>query len=355
VECQPVGAQRVSDLTGAASSPALVWAGDSFGVAWIDDRDGNPEVYFVRLTTAGVKIGTDARVTNVDGDAVLPTLSWNGTEYAIAWRDDRTSPAPGLYFTRLDATGTEIGDDTLVLAGGAAPALAWNGTEYLVAGYGDPNGGSVFDIHAARVSAQGSKLGSDIQLTDSGAAFVPALTGSAEGYGLAWHDARSGAAEIYFALLDSGGQKQGLEVQVSTTGGSAPALVATPSGYAVAWRSNMMPNGNIWFTSLDPMGTPSAAAIPVWQGAATADRPSVSVGEDGFGVAWRAGDPNGAGDQSVALLDANGTKTSEAQLSSTASASFSGHSVARSNTAYGVVWIDSSEGTDAVYFATVCP
>jgi len=44
--------------------PSLSWTGSEFGVSWYDDRDGNEEIYFARVSSAGAKIGSDLRVTN---------------------------------------------------------------------------------------------------------------------------------------------------------------------------------------------------------------------------------------------------------------------------------------------------
>ena len=56
---------RVSNGINTSGDPSLVWSFSSnmYGVAWVDMRNGNEEVYFARLSLAGVKMGSDVRLT----------------------------------------------------------------------------------------------------------------------------------------------------------------------------------------------------------------------------------------------------------------------------------------------------
>lgn len=91
---------RVTNNAGASSRPSLVWTGAEYGLTWEDDRSGDTELYYARVSSAAVKLGSDVRLTNSIGTSWEPSLAWGGSKFGVAWRDDR----PGddeIYFLRL--------------------------------------------------------------------------------------------------------------------------------------------------------------------------------------------------------------------------------------------------------------
>jgi hypothetical protein len=94
------GDVRVTTDASWSWDPSLVWTGSGYGVAWWDDRDGNNEIYFARLSSEGVKVGGDVRVTTDAFISREPSLVWTGSGYGVAWGDDRDGNGE-LYFARL--------------------------------------------------------------------------------------------------------------------------------------------------------------------------------------------------------------------------------------------------------------
>lgn len=92
---------RLTNADGYSRVPSLVWTGTEYGVTWYDYRDGNQEIYFARISASGAKQGDDLRLTNADGRySESPSLVWTGTEYGVAWADDRDGNEE-IYFARL--------------------------------------------------------------------------------------------------------------------------------------------------------------------------------------------------------------------------------------------------------------
>ena len=78
----------------------MVWTGSEHGVAWHDNRDGvDSEIYFARISADGVKVGSDVRITSA-GYSSVPSLVWSGSEYGVAWQDDRNGDGE-IYFARI--------------------------------------------------------------------------------------------------------------------------------------------------------------------------------------------------------------------------------------------------------------
>ena len=78
-------------------------------LAWEDSRNGNCEIYFARISDAGVKQGNDVLVTTDDAyDSANPSLVASGSTYGLAWQDRRDEYPPGrfeIYFAILEADG----------------------------------------------------------------------------------------------------------------------------------------------------------------------------------------------------------------------------------------------------------
>jgi YD repeat-containing protein len=84
---------QLSAGSGDSTNPSASIDGTVIHVAWQDNRDGNWEIYYRKLTTSGVFLCNDTRLTNTVGESVLPTISsGNGTIFA-AWSENEA----GIY------------------------------------------------------------------------------------------------------------------------------------------------------------------------------------------------------------------------------------------------------------------
>jgi hypothetical protein len=101
------GDVRISNAPGASDYPSLAWTGAEHGVAWCDTRDGNSEIYFTRISAAGIKQSQDIRITNAPETSSYPSLDWTGTGYGVVWVDSRDGNEE-IYFARLSPDGTKI-------------------------------------------------------------------------------------------------------------------------------------------------------------------------------------------------------------------------------------------------------
>jgi hypothetical protein len=119
-------------------TPAIAAGGVEFGVAWSDFRNGETEIYFTRINAAGNEVMLDARVTSSAGASVGPSIAWTGAEWGIAYEDTRLGTGSEQWFSRMSSAGAKLGSDfrvttvdgtsqqaSLVWAGGKL-GLAWN-------------------------------------------------------------------------------------------------------------------------------------------------------------------------------------------------------------------------------------
>lgn len=115
--------RRLTWSPGFSGRPSAVGLDTTFSFAWEDDRDGNLEVYFAKLNTSDGIDGAARRITTAPGDshdASLARAPTAGT-YGLAWMDSRDG-GHDMLFTCLDAAGVrtcpELGIDP-------GPETAW--------------------------------------------------------------------------------------------------------------------------------------------------------------------------------------------------------------------------------------
>jgi fibronectin type 3 domain-containing protein len=284
-----VAPTRITDDAAGSFNPSLVWTGVEYGVAWYDQRTPTYDIYFARIGVTGNKIGADVQITADPADSVYPSLVWTGAEYGVAWKDTRTT-ASDIYFTRISAAGAKVCGDVQITSDAGeteAPSLAWADTQYGVA-WADTRS-TVRDIYFALISAAGVKTTLDVQITsDPDESYEPSLAWTGSEFGVAWWDTRSLGFDIYFARISSAGEKVGSDVAVSTypMGGSTPSLVWKDTGYSLAWKSSRTGTLNIFFASLDASGAKVGADRNLSNSGAQDKEPALARGGDGLGVVY---------------------------------------------------------------------
>jgi hypothetical protein len=326
-----------------SAGPSLVWTGERFGIAWQDDRDRGPDVYFAALDSTGEKLVADTRVSLGGARAGMPSLAWGGGEYGLAWCAVRAGEAEER-FVRLDRSGAPAGGETLVSSHHGlcrVPALvraeegwavAWTddrpdeggiflarldaagavtGEASRVAGaegsVGDPKliatrpgyaaawhvlGDGFYDASLARFDPQGSRLGV-ASLVPGGpgpsrTASYPALARAVDGLAAAWVDTRDGNNEIYFARFAADGRQEGVDLRVTDHPGSSlwPALAAGAHGFGLAWRDERNREVGIVFLRVNGDDLRAGEEHVVAAGSRNDAAPVLVAGESGWGLAW---------------------------------------------------------------------
>jgi len=356
-----------SDLrvTFAASDswyPFLAWTGSEFGVSWMDNRYGYSEIYFARVSSSGAKLGSDLRVTSAASYSGYPSLAWTGSEFGVSWMDDRDGN-PEIYFGRISSTGTKIGADVRItndaniwLTYYGWNSLAWTGSEFGVSwmDYRDNFDG---EIYFARISSSGAKIGADVRITnDAKASMVPSLAWTGSEYGVSWMDEDPGNYEIYFARISADGTKIGADVRITnaTGGREYPSLVWTGSEYGVSWEDNRDGNFEIYFARISGSGTKIGADVRITNDANYSGILSLVWTGSEFGVSWMDDrDGNDEIEIYFARISASGTKIgADVRITNDANDSYF-PSLAWAGSEYGVCWMDHRDGNWEIYFARI--
>ncbi|HUT52067.1 MAG TPA: putative metal-binding motif-containing protein [bacterium] len=166
---------QVTDGEANRSNQVMVWTGSEYGLAWQDDRDGNDEIYFALIAGDGASAGGTLRVTADADPSLSPSLAWTGSEFGLAWS------GPGIYFQRLSAEGAIIGDAIVVAATGTEPSLAWTGSEFGLA-FSDST-----EALFIRLMSNGTLAGQQVMVAhDTYGVREPVLAWTGSEYGMLW-------------------------------------------------------------------------------------------------------------------------------------------------------------------------
>ena len=90
--------------------PDVAFGPDRVAVTWLDEKDGNREVYLAAVPYEQVGEGIDqqaTRVTRTPGESIGAYVAWNGEQIGLAWSDD-TEGSHEIYFQRFFADGTPV-------------------------------------------------------------------------------------------------------------------------------------------------------------------------------------------------------------------------------------------------------
>ncbi|MDX2011241.1 MAG: MopE-related protein, partial [Myxococcaceae bacterium] len=188
-------------LTTNDASSDFVYLGASpqgFGVVWQDKRDGsamNGDIYFLSLDKQGRRLGGDLRVSSTSGVSTHPSVAFGNGGWGLIYADDTVDNLE-LYYRPLTPTGQPGGAPVRLTASPGDsdwPDVVWTGTEFAIAWEDERAGANRHDIYFMRIDATGSRLGPEVRVTtDPNRQSYPILKYSGQGYGLAWTDWRDG-------------------------------------------------------------------------------------------------------------------------------------------------------------------
>ena len=301
--------------TTAGSAAAVGMSDTNHVVVYTGKGAQDADGVFARVfDTAGEALGAAFQVNNtLEGaqHSAAVAVHSDGT-FVVVWAGRGVGDKQGIFFRRYSATGTALGEETLVntttggkqkhptiaMATDGSFAIAWSGV-----GTGDASG-----VFLRRFSATGVAAADEVRIntTTTNDQAMPDIAFDASGNLVAaWASRNQDGSDwgIYAQRYDASGVAQGTEFVVnSTTANSqmAPKVAIDPTGgFLIAWQS-WLQDGAGWgvvarrFTAA---GATDGAEFVVNNTTAGHQR-NVSVGftDDGKLVAvWMTGTTNGHG------------------------------------------------------------
>jgi hypothetical protein len=161
--------------------PSLAFDGTNYLVVWTDDRNGG-DVYGARVNTRGNTVvildpaGFQISTSSSKDSPWLPSVDFDGTDYLVVWEDDPVS-SEDILGARVDPSGSVLDPDGIDICIEASdqqyPKVAFDGTDYLVAWQDDRNS-HYYDIYGCQVSPT-PEVGDPYQISSLTTNGLPAL------------------------------------------------------------------------------------------------------------------------------------------------------------------------------------
>jgi hypothetical protein len=207
----PPGEEQITLDNADASGGEIAWIGDRYGMTWQDRRTGSYEIYVSLVSAGGTKGIADTRLTYTQGFSVNPTIAWSGTEFLVAWQDDRDGVAFNLYGQRVAADGAVVGGNIPMTTtgengfGSESPSLAVGVKGVGVASnYGNALTHIIqFQVYSLDLT---TALTQAVDLTDGTTSPVfPMIVWNRDRYIVAWYDTMAVPSAIYATTVGEDG------------------------------------------------------------------------------------------------------------------------------------------------------
>lgn len=147
------------------ADPDIAWNGTYFLAVWSDTRNSSSswDIYGARLTSTGALVDPGGfSIARTSALEDMPSVESNGTDYLVAFQKYNSGTVEhDVLAVRVASDATILDPTPFVVSAGVTeeldPSVASGGTDYLVA-WEDNRSGTTTDIYAARVTAAGVVL-----------------------------------------------------------------------------------------------------------------------------------------------------------------------------------------------------
>lgn len=218
-------------------------------VAWMDNRDGNYEIYYKRSTDGGNNWDDDVRLTDNDSWSQLPSVSSSGSWVHVVWSEiDQLSGVTEVYHKySIDGgltweTGTSLSEPSTDAYNASVASLG----SYVYVVWNDTRDGGNTEIYFRRSTDGGSSWEEEIRLTYNLAISQwPSISLNGSFVHIVWADARNGNYEIYYKRSIDWGENWDPDTRLSYGGQPVnPNISSEGSVVNVVWQDNRSVYGN---------------------------------------------------------------------------------------------------------------
>ena len=280
---------RLTYDSASGFASAIAGEGNNIHVVWMDNRDGNYEVYYKQSTDGGISWGQDTRLTNDTNDSNNPSISISGMNLFITWWDNRNGNNE-IYFKRSTDGGLTWGLDerlTNNTTESFEPYITSSDSTVRIV-WTDQRNGINGEVYYKISTDYGISWGPDIRLTQNGAnSGGPVLAVSGLDEHLVWFDTRDGNYEIYYKNSLDGGLTWGTDTRLTDNPETqfSPNIIVSGQNIHVFWRDDRN-NFEIYYRRSTDGGMSWENETRLTNDSAYSDHPSGAVTGDIVHVIW---------------------------------------------------------------------
>jgi hypothetical protein len=261
-------------------------------IVWVDNRDGKFEVYYNRSIDGGENWGTDVQLTNNSGNIryFYPSIAASGAFVGVAWDDNRDGNME-IYYKGSTDGGINWGSETRLTTNTCAsewPSIAVSGLNVHVIWFDfrDENN----EIYYKRSTDGGSNWETDTRLTyDIAVSYTGSIAVSDSDIHVVWYDDRDVNREIYYKRsTDSGSTWEWDERLTNNSAASCfPTVAACDSIVHIVWWDYRDGNAEIYYKCSTDAGSKWGTDTRLTDNYADSYRASLAVSDSIVHVVWQ--------------------------------------------------------------------
>jgi hypothetical protein len=196
---------RLTSNASISLQASCVTLGSFVHVVWNDNRDGSDEIYYKRSADNGLSWGTDTRLTSNAGVSWFASVDASASSVQVAWVE-QSDGNPEIYCKRSTDSGLTW-EANLRLTNNAAisirPTVSVSGSIVHLVWQDNVDGND--ELYYKYSTNGGINYSADTRLTNNTAFSVyPCHTISASGVHLIWREFRDGNWEVYYKRNPTG-------------------------------------------------------------------------------------------------------------------------------------------------------
>lgn len=349
--------QSARSKTAGNDSKGFAVAGNFIHLVWYDKRDGNDEIYYKRSQDQGATWPDSLRLSDNSFSSRYPSISANGSLVYVVWLDNRDGNWE-IYYKKSTDNGNTWGSDYRLTNNdyvSYCPSIATSGANIHIFWYDNRDGN--WEIYYKKSSDNGNIWSSENRLTNaSGHSWNPMVVADGDNVYVVWFDKRDGNFEVYFQKsTDYGNAWLGSDMRITNDALESvnPSIAISGSNISIVWRQvaagiyyiNSTDQGNSWGSST----LLSSGRAPSYS--------SIAAQGSNINVVWQDVDVLGAVPWRIGVwfkrsIDNGTTWDADYLLINPGESKKSWFPIIASidDTTLGVVWYDNRDGNEEIYF-----
>jgi hypothetical protein len=192
--------QAISETNTNQQNPDLAANANGWGVAWEDSRNGNKDIYFKFIDGTTLEVGNEVPIIVAANDQYDPQLCAYGNNFVVTWVDERDGNAE-IYLRSVNPLNANVGEEIKITDNPGFnqmnPSIIYFGTEFGLVFETNKDGNQ--DIYMTRFTITSGMTPPDSTglYTLSSDQINPHIFATSTGYGVTWEDNRNGNWDVY--------------------------------------------------------------------------------------------------------------------------------------------------------------